>query len=148
MKYSMALLVGLGLSSMVQAQTPHTPPTPAQMAQHEVDRFTTLLSLNSTQQEQATTIFTAAATTSQGLHTSERTTHQALEAAIKANDASAIQQAATQSGQLSGEMTLARATAQAKFMEILTPDQKTKFEALEHGHEYGGDHGGPPPSGH
>ena len=54
----------------------------------------------------------------------------------------AIQQAATQSGQMNGEMTLARATAQAKFLEILTADQKTKFEALEKEHGFG--HGGPP----
>ena len=45
MKFSLALLV-LGLLPMAQAQmAPHTPPSPASMAQHEVQHYTTLLSL-------------------------------------------------------------------------------------------------------
>jgi len=42
MKFSLALVAVLGLLPMAQAQTPpHTPPTPAAMAQHEVQRYTT-----------------------------------------------------------------------------------------------------------
>ena len=62
MKLSLVLLAVLGLLPMAQAQTPHTPPSPAQMAQHQVQRYTTLLSLNSAQVEQATAFFTAEAT--------------------------------------------------------------------------------------
>ena len=66
MKLSLVLLAVLGLFPMAQAQTPHTPPSPAQMAQHQVQRYTTLLSLNSSQVEQATSIFTAEATAHSG----------------------------------------------------------------------------------
>ena len=63
MKLSLALFAVLGLLPMAQAQTPpHTPPTPAAMAQHEVQRYTTLLSLTPAQVEQATTFFTTEAT--------------------------------------------------------------------------------------
>src|ERR1700722_9418842 len=88
MKLSLALFAVLGLLPMAQAQTPpqHTPPTPAAIAQREVQRYTTLLTLNANQVEQATTIFTTEATTEQSSRTSERAAHQALEAAIKAND--------------------------------------------------------------
>ncbi len=45
MKSSLALFAVLGLLPMAQAQTtPHTPPTPAVIAQHQVQRYTTLLS--------------------------------------------------------------------------------------------------------
>src|ERR1700743_1981597 len=53
MKSTLALFAALALSPIAQAQTaplqPHTPPTPAVMAQHEVQRYTTLLSLTSAQ---------------------------------------------------------------------------------------------------
>ena len=46
MKSSLALFAVLGLLPMAQAQTtPHTPPTPAMIAQHQVQRYTTLLTL-------------------------------------------------------------------------------------------------------
>ena len=88
MKRSLALAAVLGLITMAQAQTTptHTPPSPATIAQHEVQRYTTLLTLTPAQVEQATTYFTAEATARQNARASERTAHQALEAAIKAND--------------------------------------------------------------
>ena len=72
MKSSLALLAVLGLLPMAQAQTtPHTPPTPAAIAQRQVQRYTTLLSLNANQVEQATTIFTTEATTALNSRTTE-----------------------------------------------------------------------------
>ena len=139
MKYPISLIAGLALLPVLQAQ--RTPPTPEQMAQREVSRYTTLLSLNSQQETEATAIFTAAAGTESTLHATERTTHQTLQTAVTANDTAAIEQAATSLGQISGEMTAARALAQAKFYATLTADQKTKFAALEHG--FHGEHGGP-----
>src|SRR6202041_3824424 len=96
MKFSLALVAVLGLLPMAQAQTPpHTPPAPAAMAQHQVQRYTTLLTLTPAQVEQATTFFTAEATAHQNARASERAAHQALEAAIKANDKETIQPPAT-----------------------------------------------------
>ena len=145
MKLSLALFAVLGLLPMAQAQTPpHTPPSPATMAQHEVQRYTTLLSLTPAQVEQATTYFTAEATARQNSWASEKTAHQAMEAAIKANDTATIQSTATTLGQMEGEMMAAHATARAQFYSILTADQKTKFGELEKEHMMGGPgRGGP-----
>jgi hypothetical protein len=134
MKSSLALFAILGLLPMAQAQTPtHTPPTPAAIAQRQVERYTTLLTLSSAQVEQATTIFTTEATTEQSSRASERAAHQALEAAIKANDKDTIQSTATTLGQMSGEMIYA----------LLTADQKTKYSQLEEEHMMGGPGHGP-----
>ncbi len=138
MKVSLALLAVLGFCSMVQAQNPHTLPSPAQMAQHEVQRYTTLLSLSPTQVEQATTLFTTEATARLDARQSERSAHQALETAIKGDDKAAIQSAAATLGQLSGESMAARAWAQAQFYALLNGEQKTKFSELEEEHLVGG----------
>jgi Spy/CpxP family protein refolding chaperone len=145
MKLSLALFAVLGLLPMAQAQTPpHSPPSPASMAQREVQRYTTLLSLTPAQVEQATTYFTAEATARQNSWASSKTAHQAMEAAIKANDTATIQSTATTLGQMEGEMMAAHATARAQFYAILTADQKTKFGELEKEHVMGGPgRGGP-----
>jgi Spy/CpxP family protein refolding chaperone len=139
MKSSLVLFAVLGLFPMAQAQTtPHTPPTPAAIAQRQVQRYTTLLTLNANQVEQATTLFTTEATTHANSRASERAAHQALEAAIKANDTATIQTTATQLGQLSGEAMATHALARAQFYALLTADQKTKFSQLEEEHMMGG----------
>jgi Spy/CpxP family protein refolding chaperone len=142
---SLALFAVLGLLPMAQAQTtPHTPPSPATIAQHQVARYTTLFSLTSAQAEQATAIFTTEATTEQSSRASERAAHQAMEAAIKANDTATIQSTATTVGQISGEVSAAHALARAQFYAILTADQKTKYSQLEEEHMVGGPgRGGP-----
>jgi Spy/CpxP family protein refolding chaperone len=141
MKLTLPLIAVLGLTSMAQAQTAppaHTPPSPAMMAQHEVQRYSTLLTLNANQVEQATTLFTAEATSRQNQMATQRTAHQTLENAIKANDTATIQSTAASLGQMEGEMVLAHATARAQFYAILTADQKTKFGELEKEHMMGG----------
>jgi Spy/CpxP family protein refolding chaperone len=141
MKSSLALFAVLGLLPMAQGQTPHTPPTPAAMAQHEVQRYTTLLSLTPAQVEQATTYFTTEATARQNSFASERTAHQTLEGAVKANDTATIQSTANTLGQMEAEKTAAHALARAQFYAILNADQKTKFAELEKEHMMGFGHG-------
>ena len=143
MKYSLVLLAGLGLFQMAQAQTPHAAPSPALMAQHQVQRYTTLLSLNSAQVEQATTFFTAEAASHGNERATERTAHQALEAAIKANDTATIKSTAATLGQMNGEMMAAHALAEAQFYAILDADQKAKFAELEKEHMLFGGPGRP-----
>jgi Spy/CpxP family protein refolding chaperone len=145
MKAPLAHLIVLALLPLAQAQTaPHTPPTPAATAQHQVQRYTTLLTLNSAQVEQATTFFTTEATTRQNSRASEHAAHQALETAIKSNDTATIQSTATTLGQIETEAILAHSTARAQFYNILTADQKTKFGELEEEHMMGGPgRGGP-----
>ena len=145
MKSTLALLAVLGLLPMAQAQTqpPHTPPTPAAIAQHQVQRFTTLLSLNANQVEQATTIFTTEATTLQNSRTTEHSAHQAMETAVKGNDTATIQSTSTTLGQIAAERENAHALARAQFYAILTADQKTKYSQLEEEHMMGGFGHGP-----
>ena len=144
MKLSLVLVAVLGLFPMAQAQTQHTPPSPTQMAQHQVQRYSTLLSLNSSQVEQATSIFAAEATARSGSFASEKAAHQALEAAIKANDKETIQSTATKLGQLSGENAASHALAEAQFYALLDADQKTKYGELEKEHMgFGGPGRGP-----
>jgi hypothetical protein len=142
MKLSLVLAAVIGLFPMAQAQ--HTPPSPAQMAQHQVQRYSTLLTLNSSQVEQATSIFTAEATARSTAFASEKAAHQALEAAIKANDKETIQSTAAKLGQMSGEMMSSHALAQAQFYALLDADQKTKYGELEKEHMgFGGPGRGP-----
>ena len=141
MKSSLALFAVLGLLPMAQAQNPHTPPTPGAIAQHEVQHYTTLLSLTPAQVEQATAYFTAEATARQNSWASERTAHQALAAAEKANDTATIQSTANTLGQMEAEKTAAHSVARAQFYAILTADQKAKFAELEKSHMMGPGHG-------
>ncbi len=105
-------------------------PTAAQMAQHEVQHYTERLSLTSAQQEEATTIFTAAAASESTMREQQHTAHTALAAAIVSGDTATIGQAATMLGTLEGEMTTARALAEAKLYKILTADQQTTYAAM------------------
>ncbi len=141
MKVGMALTAALALACM-EGLAQRTPPTPAEMAQREVARYTSLLSLTQAQQDQATAIFTAEATDEQGTRQSERTARQALETAVTNNDTASIQQQAASLGQLQGQSLASRSLAEAKFYATLTADQKTKLADLKQQHLLGGS-GGP-----
>jgi Spy/CpxP family protein refolding chaperone len=129
-KLAKLLTVSVLATSFVFAQNQRTPPDPATMVQHRVSRLTTLLTLTAAQQQQATTIFTAAATADQTARASLQTARQNLNTAIKNNDAGGIDQAATTIGSLTAQTTLSDAKAQAAFLQILTPDQVTKYNQL------------------
>lgn len=104
-----------------------TPPDPATMVQRQVERLTQTLTLNSTQQAQATTTFTAAQTANQPAMASLRQARTSLEAAIKSNDANAIATLSTQIGTLTAQMSVNTAKAEAAFYATLTPDQQAKY---------------------
>lgn len=142
MKQPIVFVAILAFLPALQAQTPHSPPTPAQIAQHEVNRYTTLLSLSSEQATSALTIFTDEATSETSLRSSERTAHQTLESAVVSGDTDAIQQAATTLGQLNGQLISLRATAVAKLYASLSADQKSKFSQLKQEHLLDGGPGG------
>lgn len=141
-------------ASVLFGQTPGTSPTPAQRIAHQVSRLTTLLSLTSAQQTQATAIWTQEQTALSGVRDSMRAAHTALETAVEANDTASIAAQAAQIGELTGQEVSARATAEAAFYAILTADQQTKFKQLPGGPGGFGGHGpgrapggpgGPPP---
>jgi len=113
------------------AQAPPGPPDPATMAQHRLKFLTTILSLSSAQQQQALTIFTNAANSETNWHDSMMAAHEALDTAVKNNDSAGISQAATSIGDLTAQMITAHSKADAAFYQILTADQKTKYNELE-----------------
>jgi Spy/CpxP family protein refolding chaperone len=138
MKKTLGILVfisALGISALV-AQSPATGANHGNFVQHRVNFLTTLLSLTATQQQQATTIFTTAATAQASVHSSMTAAHQSLQTAVEGNDAAGIEQAATTIGSLTTQTTLNQAKADAAFYQILTPAQQTKltqFESQSHG---------------
>ncbi len=120
------------------------------MVQMKVAYLTSLLSLTSAQQTQATTIFTNAVTAGQTIHTSLQTDQDSLATAVKANNTATIEQVSAAMGTLQGQLTAINAKADAAFYAILTADQQTKYDSMPHGGPgFGpggpGPHGPPPP---
>jgi Spy/CpxP family protein refolding chaperone len=119
-----------------------TPPTPEQFAERQVTHLTEMLSLNTTQQTEAKTIFTNQATGSATAHASMATAHKALQTAVEANDMAAIATAATQIGSLTTQEVQSRAIADAALYAILTAEQQATFKGfLTMGHGGGPGHG-------
>lgn len=129
-------------------QNPPAPPSPSDMAQHQVKRLTVLLSLTSNQQQQANTIYTNAAKAEQSIHQGEKALHDSLRAAVKNNDSAAIDQLTSTLAQSMAQATSIHAKADAAFYQILTADQQTRMSDLESEHLEGvGGPGGPPAMG-
>ncbi len=124
----LTLAVAVGI--LVAQQTAPTPPSAEQRVQHHIQFLTDALSLTSSQQAQATTIFTAAATSEDGQRAAMKSAHDALQAAIKANDSAAIDAAAKNIANLMAQFISTQAKAQAAFYQILTPEQQSKRGAL------------------
>jgi Spy/CpxP family protein refolding chaperone len=154
MRTTLKVVALLALTSVFATAQRRTPPDPAQMVQHRVDFLTRHLSLSAQQQQQATSIFTEAASGAKSIHEQMRTAHQNLQAAVEKNDTAAIEQSSNTIGNLMAQMTAAHAKADAAFYQTLTPDQQTKMKELEAHHGpgmrgHGGlgrpGPGGPPP---
>jgi Spy/CpxP family protein refolding chaperone len=134
-KLTAFLLTSAVATSLLLAQRPGGPRTPEMMVQHRVDSLTTELGLTSAQQQQATTIFTNAATAGASAHGNLKLAHQNLEAAVKINDTAGIDAASTAIGNLTAQQIASEAKAHAAFYQILTPDQQAKF--AQHGDHAG-----------
>src|SRR5512137_591374 len=108
MRTSLLKVIALLALTSVFAMAQHrNPPDPAQMVQHRVDFLTKQLSLNAQQQQQATSIFTEAASGAKSFHDQMRAAHQSLQAAVEKNDTAAIEQSANAIGSVMGQMTAA-----------------------------------------
>jgi Spy/CpxP family protein refolding chaperone len=114
------------LAASAFAQGPGFAPNPT----HLVARLTTLLSLTSAQQTQATTIFTSEQTAITPIGAQIKTAHTSLAAAVKTNDTATIDTVSAQLGTYQGQITDIQSKAQAAFWAILTPDQQTKYSSL------------------
>jgi Spy/CpxP family protein refolding chaperone len=135
-KLSQFLISSTFAVSLALAQSSSTAPNSARFVQRKVNMLTTLLSLSTAQQQQATTLFTTSASADSTARASLRAAHTTLNTAVKNNDANGIQQAAASIGSLTAQMAASDASAQAAFYQILTPDQQakyTQFESSGHG---------------
>jgi len=125
----------------------HQPPDPAQMVQHRVNFLAEKLGLSPAQQQQATTIFTNAATNEKPSHDQMKAAHESLQSAVTKNDSAAIDQAANSIANLMAQSISAHAKAEAAFYQTLTPDQQAKYSQLRHHgpgmHGFGFHQGGP-----
>jgi len=110
--------------------TPPSPPSTAQIVANTVARLTKLLDLTSSQQSQATTLFTTEQTALASVRSSMQTARTALKTAITSDDTATIATEAAQIGTLTGQEVQAQATASAAFYAILTADQQSKYETL------------------
>ena len=113
--------------------------TPAELAAHQVTHLTKLLALSSTQQSQATAIFTTAETAVLPLVPTLKTARATLKTAVEANDSATIATQTTEIGALTSQELLARATGEAAFYAILTPTQQTQYAEVM-GHDRGAAH--------
>jgi Spy/CpxP family protein refolding chaperone len=154
-KATLTILAAFWVASLLVAQEPPSPPSPpdpATRAQHHVQFLTRQLSLNAGQQQQATTIFTNAATSEAALFQQMRSARQNLAGAVKNNDTGAIDQAAATIGNLTAQLTSAQAKAKMAFNQLLTPDQQSKLAQMEsqrpHHRGPGGPGAGPGAFGH
>jgi Spy/CpxP family protein refolding chaperone len=107
------------------------PPDVATVVAHEVSFLTSLLTLTTGQQTQATTIFTSALTSINTLQTTITTAQTALATAVKANDTAGITTQSTAIGTAQGKIVALQAGADAAFYALLTADQKTKLLAAD-----------------
>ena len=136
MKTIAATILTLALAVTTFAQGPGgrggTPPTPEQMIERRIQMLTTLLTLDTTQQQQAKTIFTNGLTASQALREPSKAAHDALQAAVKggASDGQ-LDQLAAQVGSLNGQAAAIHAKSQSKFRALLNSAQKEKLDSTE-----------------
>jgi Spy/CpxP family protein refolding chaperone len=101
---------------------------PARAVEMRVNMLTRFLELTADQATQATTIFTNAANASQTLRTASSENRTALREAIKANNFATIDQLSNALGITSGQLMAIDAKAEAALYNILTADQKAKYD--------------------
>jgi Spy/CpxP family protein refolding chaperone len=117
-------------SNVIQTQKP-SPPTPADMAKMRLQLLNSALSLSPAQAEQALTLFTDAANSTEQDHNNLRTARENLKSGVQANDMEAIDTAAATIGSLAAQITATDAKADAAFYQLLTPEQKARFSNIE-----------------
>jgi Spy/CpxP family protein refolding chaperone len=116
--------------------------------EHMLSMYTEKLDLSSTQQEQIKAVWAKEKPTLQPLMQQMRQNHEAMKAleASGTFDEAKTRAVATQNAQVMIEMQVQHARIKSEMMQVLTTDQKTKFQQLEsehHGH-MGGHMGAPP----
>jgi hypothetical protein len=105
------------------------PPDPAAFVARRVQHLTTLLDLNPSQVQTATTAFTSAATANATRETQLRAAHEALKTDIEGGSGNIATDAATV-GSLEGQILANNGTAEKAFWASLSATQQDKLKAL------------------
>jgi Spy/CpxP family protein refolding chaperone len=103
----------------------------ATFIQRRVDSLATRLALTDAQKTQALKIFTDANTASQALQAQIATNRTAIRDAVKKNDIAGIDAASSALGTQTGQLQAIQAKADAAFYNLLTADQKTKYDSAQ-----------------
>ncbi len=150
---SRVIAISAVLAATMLAQRPFgvltssTPPDPATVVANQVARLTQRLTLTTAQAAQATTIFTNAMTAVTPLETSLDADWTSMQAAIKSNSTSTIDQLSATIGQLTGQIAAIRNKADAAFYATLTAAQQALLDSAggfgSHGGFDGFGRGGP-----
>lgn len=154
-KTKLTILAGLFPAALLAQRpfgvlTSSTPPDTATLVANQLAHLTSLLSLTTEQQAEATTIFTNAANAISPLQSTMRTDYASLQTAVKSNATSTIDQLSSAIGGLYGQTVDIQNKADAAFYAILTSTQQTTLGNTPSGGfgpfvVVGAGPGGPPP---
>jgi Spy/CpxP family protein refolding chaperone len=96
-----------------------------------IDHFASVLDLTDAQKQAAKTIFSDAKAQAEPIVGQLKQGHEAMSAAVKANKSDAeINDLAARQGVLLGQLAAIHAKGMARFYAQLTPEQKTKADAI------------------
>jgi len=125
----------LGVTAMV-AQHTHGQGGLDAHFEHMLSMYTQKLDLSSTQQEQIKAVWAKEKPTLQPLMQQMRQNHEAMKALQASGpfDEAKTRALATQNAQVMIEMQVAHARMHSEMMQVLTPDQQTKFQQLQSEH--------------
>ena len=95
-----------------------------------MQRLSSRLNLTADQQTQAKAIFQQSRAQMKTLAPKLREERQAISAAVKSDNEQQIDQVLNQDAQLNAQARAIHAKAMAKFYQLLTPDQKARFDQM------------------
>jgi hypothetical protein len=127
--FSILLVTALAAPTIFARQNQGTPPDPSTFVARRVQYLTTLLDLNPSQVQTATTALTTAATANASLRSQLRTAHEALKADVQGGSGNVATDAATIAS-LEGQILANDAAAEKTLWAILSTSQQDKLKAL------------------
>jgi Spy/CpxP family protein refolding chaperone len=95
-----------------------------------LEHLAQVLALTDSQKEQARVIFRNARESSQPVQQELKQNRDRLTAAAKSASETDIQSLATEQGRLLGQLVAIRTRASSKFYQILTPEQRVKYDQM------------------
>ncbi len=119
-------------AGMLLAQAPAPAPNAPgqQRRQNHAERMATFLNLTPDQRQQATAIMNEAKQSAEPIRAQLKQGHEAMAAAVKANNTGDIDRLASSQGVLMGQLAAIHAKAFAKVYTLLTPEQRQKADQM------------------